>query len=434
MKCFKSLPGTIFLLPGFFMILLFTGCQDECQSTRTFIQYEPVYKQMDEFRNEVTITASREIDQPGRLYYKDGYLFINEPGTGIHIIDNRNISNPTGLSFLEIPGNFDLAAKGNYLYADSYLDLVIFDISDVSSISEVARQENVFLESYINSGTFNGGQGILVEYSEEIVKTTSDCEPDFNSCPNCIFVDFADQVRPELLSANTMYGTSSSTTGIGGSMARFTIADNFLYTLDQLTLRSFDITQSIDPQLTSEVDVGWGMETIFPYNDYLFLGATNGMHIYSIEQPGLPSYTSSYSHVNSCDPVVVQGNYAYVTLRDGNNCGGFTNQLDILDISNINSPQLINTVEMQNPHGLGIDGYCLFVCEGDFGLKFFDASNVMEIENNQIRHYKDIHALDVIPLNNNLMMIGNDGLHQYSYNCTGDDLLLLSTIPFGSDK
>ena len=39
--------------------------------------------------------------------------------------------------------------------------------------------------------------------------------------------------------------------------------------------------------------------------------------------------------MTSCDPVVVQGDYAFVTLRGGTECQGFSNQLDIIDISTL---------------------------------------------------------------------------------------------------
>jgi len=43
-------------------------------------------------------------------------------GEGIHIIDNSTITNPKFVSFIKIPGNYDIAVKGSVLYADSYID------------------------------------------------------------------------------------------------------------------------------------------------------------------------------------------------------------------------------------------------------------------------------------------------------------------------
>jgi len=153
------------------------------------------------------------------------------------------------------------------------------------------------------------------------------------------------------------------------------------------------------------------------------------MHIYDNTNPELPTYISTYSHINTCDPVVVQDDYAYVTLRSGTTCDNFTNQLDVIDIKDVNNPKLVKTYPMQNPHGLGINGTCLFIAEGDYGLKVFDASDVLKIGENQIAHHDDVHALDVIPLDDVLFMIGKDGLHQYQYDC-GNQFQYLSTISF----
>ena len=123
---------------------------------------------MDELRDSVKFTINREINNPGKLNYKDGYLFISETKKGIHIIDNRNLNNPINIGFIKLPGNYDIATKGDYLYADSYLDLVVFDISSINSIVEVNRLENNFENYYINQGLYDDTQGVIVGYNEEV--------------------------------------------------------------------------------------------------------------------------------------------------------------------------------------------------------------------------------------------------------------------------
>ena len=205
--------------------------------------------------------------------------------------------------------------------------------------------------------------------------------------------------------------------------------DDYLYTINEYSMKLFDITSLTQPVEGNRIDLGWGIETIFPYEQKLFIGAQNGMHIYDNSNPELPEYVSSYQHITACDPVVVQGDYAYVTLRSGRACESFSNQLDVIDISNIEEPSLVKTYPMENPHGLGISGTCLFITEGAFGLKVFNASDVLNIDQNLIAYHQDVHAIDVIPLNNTLFMIGNDGLYQYQYDCVGQ-FDYLSTIPF----
>ena len=85
------------------------------------------------------------------------------------------------------------------------------------------------------------------------------------------------------VSGDVQMSGESSGTGIGGSMARFTIKGDYLYTVDSYDLKTFDIKDKVNPMITSEVNLGWGIETIFPYGENLFIGAQSGMHIYGLE-------------------------------------------------------------------------------------------------------------------------------------------------------
>lgn len=153
------------------------------------------------------------------------------------------------------------------------------------------------------------------------------------------------------------------------------------------------------------------------------------MHIYDNRDPLSAKWLSTYSHITACDPVVVRGNYAYVTLRNGSECNTFANQLEIADISDLTNPKLAAKHIILNPHGLGINGSCLFICEGRYGLKAFELSPNVPTEIALIEWFKDTHAFDVITLANILMMVGEDGFYQYEYSC-GERLEYLSKIGF----
>ena len=71
----------------FFSFFLFS-CQDTCDYYRSYTVYDPIYASMESIRDSVSFTSSREINNPGKLNYKGGYLFISETKKGIHIIDN----------------------------------------------------------------------------------------------------------------------------------------------------------------------------------------------------------------------------------------------------------------------------------------------------------------------------------------------------------
>ncbi|GAA4454282.1 hypothetical protein GCM10023189_20530 [Nibrella saemangeumensis] len=215
-------------------------------------------------------------------------------------------------------------------------------------------------------------------------------------------------------------------TGTGGSMARFTIIGNYLYVVNHANLVVYDIAQINTPVNVNKVALDAGVETIFPFRNHLMIGTQTGMLVYNLNDPAKPQMTSRYSHILSCDPVVAQGSYAYVTLRSGTACRNGANLLDILDISNMAAPRLVKSYPMSNPHGLGIDGNLLFVTEGDFGLKVFDATNPTDLK--LVETFRDIRSFDVIPINKVLIVTGKDGIYQYSYS-DPTKLKLLSHLP-----
>lgn len=224
---------------------------------------------------------------------------------------------------------------------------------------------------------------------------------------------------------------SGSGTGTGGSLARFTIVGDYLYTVDNNSLHSFDISKASEIKPAESIHVGGGVETIFPLNGFLFLGTQNGMLIYSIQQAGAPQFVSNYQHVVSCDPVVANNQYAYVTLR-ASGCRqasvGAADLLEIIDIRNINNPQVVASYGMQSPFGLGLDRQTLFLCEGTGGLKVFDVANPQDIR--LLHHLTTLNAIDVIPLGGLLLVIGPDRIVQLDYTNI-QDIKLVSEIAIG---
>ncbi len=418
------------------LAFLDSACTDQCTETRTFRQYTPVTFTATQVRQGVYVSAARGLVNPGKLYTKDGFLFINELKQGIHIIDNRNPTSPKPLAFVNIPGNGDMAIRDNFLYADSYMDLVTFDISNLANIAEVARTRNVFSQgqfdggrwSYYPSSTNDLIQDQRVDYITQATRTNCEASPGTNN---------GGWGRGGMMFASADAGSASktggSTNGAGGSMARFTLYDNFLYAVTNSDMKLFDIKKPATPALSNTISMGWGIETIFPYKDKLFIGSQTGMLIYDNANPANPKQLSVFQHARVCDPVVVQGNTAYVSLRSGNTCQGFTNQLDVVDISNLTSPRLLKSYPMRNPHGLGIDFPNLFICEGAYGLKSFDASDPLRIDASLKQYMDDFQAYDVIPMGNVsglkvLLLIGKDGFYQFDYTNPGR-LRLLSKIP-----
>jgi len=227
---------------------------------------------------------------------------------------------------------------------------------------------------------------------------------------------------------------SGSTFGIGGSMARFGLYNEYLYAVDNSTLYMFDVNQPENPSSIGNQNVGWQIETMFIYDNHMFFGTQSGMRIYSLDVATVPEYVADFWHVTSCDPVVVSDGYAYVTLRGGNQCGSNVNRLDIIQLSdNYAQNQLIESYPMNGPYGLGIDDQTLFVCDGDAGLKVYDVTDKHHIDEHQIAQFPTINTYDVIPVNGYLFMIGEDGFYQYDYSDL-QNIHQVSFIPVATEE
>jgi len=411
-----------FFLLAISILFLATSCvKDNCKRTLTYTKYTPVYKTYDEIRVAPTVGPAKDLKNPGKIYLFGSLLLINEVDEGIHVIDNANPSNPSPLAFINIPGNIDIAMSGNILYADNYVDLLAIDISDIHNIRLQKRVNNAFP----HYGT-DPDKGILVSYDTEIVTEEVACDQ-VGSWNNQMNMANSGPTNGGS-SAAVPNGASREAVGVGGSMARFTINDQTLYIVDEHNLHVYDITTQHDPTKVNDINVGWGIETIFPYDDKLFIGSNNGMYIYDNSSPHTPTYLSEFQHADACDPVFVEGDYAYVTLRSGTPCQGFVNQMEIVDISNIMNPFLVSTTALDNPHGLSVENDIVYLCDGDYGLKVLDATNKNSVSQLYADDSQAAYDAINIPASNTLLMIGKDGFYQYN-TTTPSSPQLLSHLP-----
>lgn len=106
----------------------------------------PIYADFDTW-DEIISLPARPIENLGKIYYKDPYIFVNERFKGIHVFDNSDPTQPTPIAFIQIYGSEDIAISGNILYADNYTDLVAIDISDLNNVQVVNRVENLYTRS-----------------------------------------------------------------------------------------------------------------------------------------------------------------------------------------------------------------------------------------------------------------------------------------------
>jgi len=418
---------TFFLI---FLAGLFAGCDYEYKETYSYKVNEPVLMSMNEFRNSVKVTKEqRQINNYGKICFYNGFLFISESEVGIHIIDNTKPSQPRIIGFIELVGNADLAIRDNILYADALIDLVWFDISDPANPKFKGRLENVFPDAMPVIGN-SYGYDYSMCYAEDGTKkgvvvgwTLKDRIEDVSVRKNRWNNTWG--VMSETAYLTDASKGSGSSAGVNGSMSRFSLYKDYLYAVINYQMTIFDLKTQTPTKALENFWIG-NVETIFSYKDKMFLGTPTGMAIYSVENPIEPKYCSTVSHVWGCDPVVVDNDLAYVTVRSGNFCGQTVDQLLIIDVQDVYHPKPIVEYTMKNPKGLGIDNNTLFLC--DDGLKVFKTDNPQTLIANQITHYQGMDGFDVIPYGNVLMMIADNGLYQYDYSDI-NNIKQLSVIP-----
>ena len=400
------------------MTLAFSGCLKD-HVTKTYTIYTPIYKDRAEVLANIKSNAPQTIKEKGKFYLYGSYIFLNELNKGVHIINNSNPAAPVREAFIDIPGNVDIAVKGNTLYADLYTDLLAIDISNPLQAQLKTVMRSVFPERQYASNFRTDSTKVVVGWNTKDTTVNVADEATFFNCPNCM------ANRGVFVSDNSAARPAASVPGIAGSMSRFSIVNDIMYAVNTYELKVLDISNTMVPVKLGSSFVGTNIETIYPFKDKLFIGSGSGLFIYEISNPVSPKRLGSFSHARACDPVVADDNYAYVTLRAGTFCTGVNNQLDVVNVQNLLGPTLTKTYPMTNPHGLSKDGNLLFICDGKDGLKVFDASNVLDLK--QIEHVKDIETYDVIAWNNLAIVVASDGIYQYSYS-SGADLKQLSKI------
>jgi hypothetical protein len=398
---------TIKFLFALNFLTLFTSCSSDDTSEKVKFAV-PVVKSLATLRSNVSVSGAKQTSSDGKIYVADNYLFYIAKEEGVHIYNNQNPASPVNTAFINLEGVHDIAVKGNYLYADNFVDLLVFDVSNIANITLVKTVENAiqFNPVYPNDALYYD-YTVTPEVDEIIVGFTVQLK----NKPEGVELIYANDALSGFESAN------ANSVGTGGSYARFQINNNALYTIDSYQLNVFNITVPEDTFFDKIVNMEtWfnagEFETLFKQKEFLFVGGTNGMYTINAFDEFNPYFVSGFSHATACDPVVVYGNTAYITVRGGSSCGAIEDQVNVIDVTTIANPTLISTTFVNQPYGLGIKNNILYVCCGSNGLKVFDAANSanLTLENTYAENVKD-----VIPLENQLIVVGTNKIIQYSY-------------------
>lgn len=370
--------------------------------------YFPIYKAREVLLSEVKLKVPQTIVLAGKIFSYGNYLFINDVDKGIHIIDNSNPASPNKIGFLNLEGNIDLWVKKNLLYADCYDNLLVLDISDIHNIRLVETLPNIFPQRNYNGATLDATKGYVVGWEQKDTTLEMDCK---NNTNGLLYGNKRGAVYTMELSAS---GASSfiPPSGLAGSLTRFNVTGDFLYCIDNSTIHTFNISLQ-KPLKLADVALSWGLETIFSFDSNLYIGTSTGVLIYSLITPATPIFVNKMEHVRTCDPVITDGHNAFLTLRGGSACGGFNNQMDVLDVNNLKNVSLLKSYPLTSPYGLGMDDNHVFVCDEGYGVRVFTRTNVLQML--EINKIVVEHPRDIIVLDKTLLILTDTKMVQYDY-------------------
>ena len=377
-----------------------------------------------------------------KIYLHHTTLIRTTPGVDIRFYDLSIPSNVREVGTINIEGNSDVATYNMFMYADQGNDLVVYDISNPAQARPLDTIPDIFFRSGaeianwingddLNANQFGGANGCGSEGCD-INNESSDL--DFSDPWSTTWGTGAINGYHPLNYSNGSIGMTNAATGssssrstssnsnsglngqrregTGGSLARFIIVGKRLYCIDNRNLIVFDLSNPAEPDFLKRTEVSQDIETIFYAKYHLFIGGQQGVYIYDVEDNIDPQYRGEFEHAERCDPVVVDGDRAYVTLRGGSPCGQWRSQMDILDVSDVRNPRLLKTYENVNsPYGLAVRDGIAIVCDGEFGMRILNVEEEKRIR--ECDRIREITPFDVIWHNDMLIVTAKEGFFLY---------------------
>ncbi|HPH01986.1 MAG TPA: hypothetical protein PK297_03440 [Spirochaetota bacterium] len=286
---------------------------------------------------------STDMQEPGKFWLADDRLYVIVPGRELRIYNIADLANPALSATIPATNTSELAVlptdDGHVVYMDNAGSLDIYRIAPGSAPLLVRSLAGVCDVTQYPTGDW--------EYDE-----------DAYGCGSCYQSD-------------TVGNFSSGSTG--GSLARFAVAGDYLYTLRSGRIKVFQlrggIASPVDPLSLGEYSTAWDIETIHSALGNLFMGAASGVHVYSLSNPEAPVRIGGLTHVRARDPIVVEEPYAYVTLRDGNfSDGGPLSRLEVLRLNDLTNMERIRTIGVGAPYGLAAKSGYVYVCDRENGV------------------------------------------------------------------
>ncbi|MEO0468841.1 MAG: hypothetical protein AAF206_04405 [Bacteroidota bacterium] len=281
-----------------------------------------------------------QAQEAGKMFIENKRVFVVKPLVGIGCFDLSNPKRPRELAFIKMEGVVDIYVRASFLFASRYewLTVAKFSLEDLT-IEHLANSSKEAFPDREASNSWNPSLKIFPSYEQFLAKEKKIQSLGFSRAQ--------------------------------GSMSCITMKGDYLYAINGEGLLSFraritDLpVEFISGQPVPEV------ETIWEQGEYLYMGTKRGMFIYSLEDRSKPLYESFVPHIRARDPVVVQGDYAYVTTRAEQGIRRSRNELIINNVADVSNPFQVKRIPLSQPRGLSVKGKSLAVCEGTDGIRFF---------------------------------------------------------------
>jgi len=280
-----------------------------------------------------------QLNVPVNMSLQDTLLLVSDKATGVHVYDVTDPAAPVAKFVIPLPGNRGTAVKDDIVYAND---------------------QQAFFAIRLEADTFT------------VVKQIDEWEPYPAPMPMDMVVDGGFGCSG--CNESDPVAVPSSGGSVGSSFATFAVIDSFLYYFNGNDLVTMDISTPEDPVELSRNSMPWGVETLYPTDEFLFMGGNRGMYIYDRGDPAAPGLIGLVEHFRSCDPVVVSGDYAYVTLRGGNTCGQSRDAFLVVNIEDPADPVVVSETPVPTPYGLAIDHPMLYLSTGDNGFKLVNVA------------------------------------------------------------
>ena len=324
-------------------------------------------------------------------------LYVSDSDTGVHVYDVSNLSAPTKVIRIPLGGNLSSAVKDDIIYTNHYRQVQAIRITD-SGYEVVATID----EPYSDPHGQPWHEGVMDESSGF---GCAACSNDY------------DRMSSPIPAPST-----------GSSFATFAVIDNELYRVYDGKLSVYDISDAKKLTKVASVHINWNVETLYPTQDLLFVGGQLGMYIFDRTDPWNPKQLSAIEHTVACDPVVVDGSTAFVTLRQGYFCGAGVDELMCVNIADPSQPVVMCEKPITTPWGLAVQNSQLFLSHGDSGYSLLDVSkpDAPEVKAN----WPTLATRDFIWSGNTLFVMSQDNV--YIYDVTNPlEPVLLSQVQGG---